>query len=58
MAYQRQLDLFRTQIPPCGRGCSSLPYCELERRPTSNGVLTCIYCNCIAPGGITVPSSW
>jgi hypothetical protein len=51
--YHRQLDLFRIQVPPCGR--SSAPFCEREHTPAT-GPLTCLYCGCIAPG-VTMPSS-
>jgi hypothetical protein len=43
------------RIPPCGRGRSSSSGCELD---LVQGVWTCLACNCIAPGNITVPSSW
>jgi hypothetical protein len=42
------------RIPPCGRGLSSSSWCELE---IVQGVWTCLACNSIAPGKITVPSS-
>jgi hypothetical protein len=43
------------RIPPCGRGLSSSSWCEVE---IVQGVWTCLACNSIAPGNITVPSSW
>ena len=55
MLYQYQADLFKKRrIPPCGRGLSSSSWCEVE---IVQGVWTCLACNCIAPGNITVPSS-
>jgi hypothetical protein len=42
------------RIPPCGRGLSSSSWCEVE---IVQGVWTCLACNSIAPGKITVPSS-
>jgi hypothetical protein len=41
------------RIPPCGRGLSSSSWCEVE---IVQGVWTCLACNSIAPGKITVPS--
>lgn|SRR5262245_12924980 len=43
------------RIPPCGRGLSSSSWCEVE---FVQGVWTCLACNSIASGNITVPSSW
>jgi hypothetical protein len=56
-SYQQQLDLLQVRTPPCGR--SSAPFCELEFRPAfSGGWLACLYCECIVPGRLTLPSSW
>jgi hypothetical protein len=44
----------RQRIPPCGRGRSSSSWCEVE---IVQGAWTCLACNCIAPGNITVASS-
>ena len=53
---QYQANLFKKRrIPPCGRGLSSSSWCEVE---IVQGVWTCLACNSIAPGNITVPSSW
>jgi hypothetical protein len=52
--YEYQADLFK-KIPPCGRGLSSSSWCEVE---IVQEVWTCLACNSIAPGNITVPSSW
>jgi hypothetical protein len=54
-SYERQLDLFRLQIAPCGR--SSGQFCELERDPASD-LWTCVHFGCVAPGGVILPSSW
>jgi hypothetical protein len=43
------------RIPPCGRGLSNSHWCELD---IVQGVPTCSACNSIAPGNLTVPSSW
>jgi hypothetical protein len=43
------------KIPPCGRGLRKSPWCEIR---IVQGLPTCFACNCIAPGNLTVPSSW
>jgi hypothetical protein len=54
--YQYQPDFIKQRIPPCGRGLSRWSsWCELE---IVEGVWTCLACNCIAPGNITVPRRW
>ena len=45
----------KRRIPPCGRRLSNPTWCELD---IVQGVPTCLACGCIAPGNITVPSSW
>jgi hypothetical protein len=52
--FSRQQMTSQRRIPPCGRGLSSSSWCEVE---TVQGVWTCLACNSIAPGKITVPSS-
>jgi hypothetical protein len=52
--FPRQQTTSQRRIPPCGRGLSSSSWCELE---IVQGVWTCLACNSIAPGKITVPSS-
>jgi hypothetical protein len=50
--FQRQLDLFRVQVLPCGR--SSAAYCELEKLS-----LLCLRCGCFVPALNATPnSSW
>jgi hypothetical protein len=52
--FPRQQMTSQRRIPPCGRGLSSSSWCEVE---IVQGVWTCLACNSIAPGKITVPSS-
>ena len=52
--FPRQQTTSQRRIPPCGRGLSSSSWCEVE---IVQGVWTCLACNAIAPGKITVPSS-
>jgi hypothetical protein len=51
--FPRQQMTSQRRIPPCGRGLSSSSWCEVE---IVQGVWTCLACNSIAPGKITVPS--
>ena len=43
------------RIPPCGRGLNNSPWYELD---IVQGVPTCLACHSIAPGNLTVSSSW
>ena len=52
--FPRQQMTSQRRIPPCGRGLSSSSWCEVK---IVQGVWTCLACNSIAPGKITVPSS-
>jgi hypothetical protein len=54
--YQYQAGLLKKRrIPLCGRRLSSVSWCEVE---LVQGVWTCLACDSVAPGNITVPSSW
>jgi hypothetical protein len=52
--FPRQQMTSQRRIPPCGRGLSSSSWCRVG---SVQGVWTCLACNSIAPGKITVPSS-
>jgi hypothetical protein len=43
---ERQLDLFRIALPPCGRGLGA---CEAQLGATGAGELLCVHCGCVAP---------
>jgi hypothetical protein len=44
--------LRKCRLPPCGRGLSKSPWCEIR---IVQGVPTCPACNCMAPGKVTLP---